>query len=244
MTAQDEAQLDPNIRPGVWLAPERANARLARAEPREWLFPDTEDVFRSIYTRAGIGFTQEVVGICSAIPGEGRTTTSLGLAVTLAQDFPDARVLLVETDMQRPTLAQDFAVDPTPGLIECVVMGNPLQDACRPTFLHNLHLVPVGKAIPGSGRVLRSIRVASAIEAMRQSYDMVILDLPPLLVNSDAVLLTDLSDGVVCVVRSGVTPVSLVNKAIELLDRDKLRGVVLNGSASSIPGWMRRLCGV
>ena len=228
----------------IWLPAERGSTHIAQVEPRDWLFPDTEDLFRSIYTRAGMGFTQEVIAICSAIAGEGRTTLSLGLAVTLAQDFPERGVLLVETDVQRPTLAEDFQVEPSPGLIETIATDSPLQHACRPTFLDNLHLVPAGEPMPAAGRVLRSIRVASTIEVMRDSYDTVILDLPPLLANSDAVLLTDLVDGVICVVRAGVTPVSLLNKSIELLDSEKLRGVVLNGSASSMPFWMRRLCGV
>ena len=59
---------------------------------------------------------------------------------------------------------------------------------------------------------------------------MVILDLPPILVNSDAVLLTDLVDGVVCVVRAGVTPASMVTRAVEQIEESKLRGVVLNAA--------------
>ncbi len=71
---------------------------------------------------------------------------------------------------------------------------------------------------------------------MRQSYDVVILDLPPILTNSDAILLTDLADGVICVVRAGVTPVALVNRAVEQLEEGKLRGVVLNGTRLRRPG--------
>jgi Mrp family chromosome partitioning ATPase len=79
---------------------------------------------------------------------------------------------------------------------------------------------------------------------MRQSYDLVVLDLPAILVNSDAVLLTDLADGIICVVRAGVTPTNLVSKALAQLDNEKLRGVVLNGASSSVPAWLRRMCGM
>src|SRR5215468_10389710 len=83
--------------------------------PRDWLFTGADEVFRGLYTRAGIGFASEVLMVSSALTGEGKTTVSLGLALTVAQDYPDRRVVLVETDAQRPTLANDFDVEPVPG---------------------------------------------------------------------------------------------------------------------------------
>jgi Mrp family chromosome partitioning ATPase len=208
---------------------------------RDWLFSGVDEYFRGIYTRAGLGFSSEVLAVCSAVGGEGKTTLSIGLGVTLAQDFPESRILIVETDVNKPVLAADFDVEPAPGLIDCVHDGSPVQQAYRPTFLENLHIVPVGGPLQGAGRVLRSIRMAGAIDMMRQTHDVIILDVPPILVNSDSVLLTDLADCVMCLVRSGVTPMDLVNKAITQLDADKLRGVVLNGSDSSVPRWIRRM---
>src|SRR5262245_66504589 len=86
--------------------------RLNGDQQRDWLFSGADELFRNLYTRAGIGFTSEVLAVSSAIAGEGKTTVSLGLAVTVAQDYPERRVLLVETDFQRPTLADDFGVEP------------------------------------------------------------------------------------------------------------------------------------
>jgi len=65
-----------------------------------------------------------------------------------------------------------------------------------------------------------------------------------LLVSSDAALVTDQADGVIMVVRSGVTPMSVVNRALELVDGERMRGMVLNGAQSSVPGWIRRLFGL
>jgi hypothetical protein len=65
-----------------------------------------------------------------------------------------------------------------------------------------------------------------------------------LLVSSDAALVIDQADGVVMIVRSGVTPSPIVNRALELVDADRLRGMVLNGAQSSVPGWLRRLFGL
>jgi capsular exopolysaccharide synthesis family protein len=208
-----------------------------------WIFPEGDELFRGIYTRAGTGFSADVLGVCSAIAGEGRTTVGVGLAVTIAQDFPGRRVLLVETDLQRPVLAEDFGVDASPGLSDCLISGLPLLGACRPTYLENLHIVPAGAPANVRGRPLRSSQMANIVDAMRQSYEVVILDLPPILANSDAVLLTDLTDGVIWVVRAGVTPAALLNRALEQLEDGKLRGLVLNGTGSAVPRWLRRLAG-
>jgi non-specific protein-tyrosine kinase len=108
------------------------------------LFDGADELFRGLYTRAGIGLTSEVLMVSSAVSGEGKSTVSVGLAVTVAQDFPDRRVVLVETDVQHPALANDFGVDPTPGLVDCVLGSAPMELAFRPTYLENLHLIPVG----------------------------------------------------------------------------------------------------
>src|SRR5690349_9406791 len=95
----------------------------AAAQPP--VFPETEELFRGISTRAATGFAAEVVAVCSAIAGEGKTTVGIGLAVAIAQDFPDRRVLLVETDLERPVLADDFGTEPSPGLVDCLVDDQP-----------------------------------------------------------------------------------------------------------------------
>lgn len=210
---------------------------------REWLFGGADEIFRGLYTRAGIGFASEVLMVSSAVAGEGKTSVSVGLAVTVAQDYPDRRVVLVETDAQRPALATDFGVEPTPGLIDCLAGGQTMERAFRATFLENFHVVPVGAAPNGGGRALRSGRMAAFVEALRQTYDLVILDAPALLVNSDAVMLSDLADGTIVVARAGATPAPSLAKALEQIDEAKVRGIVLNGARSSLPGWLQRLFG-
>jgi protein-tyrosine kinase len=229
-----------------WLRANPGGRALQTAEepPQDWLFAGGDELFRGIYTRAGAGFAAEVLGVCSALVGEGKTTVSVGLAVAIAQDFPERRVLLVETDIQRPVLSEDFGIPASPGLLDCLVGDEPLLLACRPTFLENLHIVPAGTLPRVPGRPLRSSRMAAIIDSMRDSYDVVILDIPALLANSDAILLTDLVDGVVCVVRGGVTSVTAMNRALEQVDQAKLRGVVINAAESSVPGWVRRLGGL
>jgi Mrp family chromosome partitioning ATPase len=216
---------------------------LVSRTPRDWLLPGADEFFRRIYTRTGSA-RSEVLAVCSAIGGEGKTTVALGLGVTIAEDFPDRRVLVVETDLQKPVLANDFELEPVPGLVDCLMNDEPVEMAYRTTLLDNLHLVPAGTAVSNPGRWLRSSSMALAVDAMRATHDVVILDVPAMLGNSDAVLLTDLADGMLFVVRAGVTPSHLVTKALEDVDTGRLRGMVLNESRSSIPGWLRRLLGM
>jgi capsular exopolysaccharide synthesis family protein len=242
--AMDEQQIEGDVQnDSTWLRTNAPDEMLVATLPTP-VFPQVEEVFRAIYTRVGAGFRAEVIAICSAIAGEGKTTVGVGMAVALAQDFPEQRVLLVETDLQRPVLAEDFNVEAAPGLVDCLVDRMPLLSACRPTFLDNLHIVPAGHADGVRGRPLRSSSMATLIETMRENYDIVILDLPAILVNSDAILLTDLVDGIVCVVRAGVTPTALVNRAVEQLEQSKFRGTVLNGTKTAVPGWVRRVTGI
>ena len=210
---------------------------------REWLLPEASEVFRRIYTRTGSA-RSEVLAVCSAIAGEGKSSVALGLAVTIAEDFPERRVLVVEADIQKPVLAEDFGVAPVPGLVDCLISDEPIESAYRPTLLENLQIVPGGSIVSNPGRWVRSSSMALAVDAMRATHDVVILDVPAILGNSDAILLTDLADGIVFVVRAGVTPTHLVSKAMEDIDSGRLRGFVLNESRSAVPGWLRRLLGL
>jgi protein-tyrosine kinase len=231
--------LDPPISTDVSsLAPRQAPMRPGPAP-----LPCADELFRGIYTRAGLGFSSEIVAVCSTISGEGRTSISLGLAVTVAQDFPERRVLLVETDLQQPVLARDFGMEPSPGLADYLLGDEELDAVCRPSYLENLDLLPAGLPVDTAGRPLRGARMAVTVDQLRQRYDLILFDTPALLANSDSLILTDLADAVIFVVRAGVTPSALVTKAIEQLDEAKVRGVVLNNVRSDLPGWMRRLAG-
>jgi polysaccharide biosynthesis transport protein len=210
---------------------------------RKPIFPEAEELFRGIYTRAGLT-APGIIAVTSAIGGEGKTTVALGLAVMVAQDFPERRVLLAEADLRQPVLASDFDVESSPGLTEALEGIYPVGLGYRETFLPNLHLLPAGEATENPSRLLRSSRFPSTLAAMQRNHDLVILDAPALLVSSDAAMVTDQADGVIMVIRSGVTPAPIVNRALELVAEDRLRGMVLNGAQSAVPGWLRRIFGL
>ncbi len=222
---------------------ERRGRHVGTDTQRKSLLRGSDDLFRSVYTRSGIA-AREVIAVTSAVEEEGKSTIALGLAVTVAQDFPDLRVVLVETDVSRPVLASDFDAAPVGGLVNYLAGEVELESTIRATFLPNLRIVPAGMPGSNGARLLRSSRMAAAIEGLRDDSDLVILDLPAVLLNSDSLLVTDIADGVLFVARAGDTTAALVKEALELLDPAKLRGVVLNASISAVPGWVRRLVGV
>jgi non-specific protein-tyrosine kinase len=211
-----------------------------QSERRGWLVPGADELFRSLYTgfevTSGTSFA-----VCSAGPGEGKTTISLGLALTVAQDLPDRRVVIVETDLWRPVLAGDFGIEPTPGLVDCLLDRVPVQAVLRPTLLDNLSLVVAGNGSANAQRLLRSARMPQAIEELRRTHDLVILDTPGTLAHSEVALLARMVDEVIFVVRSGFTPENSMSSALARIHGATVRGIVVNHARSSVPGAIRRL---
>lgn len=207
---------------------------------RTWLIPGADELFRSLYTSFEVT-TGTSFAVCSAVSGEGKTTISLGLALAIAQDLPDRRVVVVETDLWRPVLAKDFGLDPTPGLVDCLLDRAPVPATLRPTSLDNLSLVVAGAPASAAQRLLRSTRMPQVIEELRRTHDVLILDTPAVLAHSEVALLARMVDDVVFVVRTGVTPLRDLAAALGRIQGSRIRGMVVNDARSSVPGVVRRL---
>ena len=198
--------------------------------------------YSEVYTEAWPDLqaaTPLVVGVTSALRGEGRSTTALGTALAIARDM-DVNVLLLELDLERPSLARALGVREGPGLVDILGGRAQLGEA-----LHELpcgvHLLPAGTEPEASSRLLRSSGLRQLLDTARQVYDVTVLDLPPALANSDVVPLSNLIDGLLLTVRAGATPARLVDQAVARFAPGKVRGIVLNGQRSKIPSWLRQL---
>jgi succinoglycan biosynthesis transport protein ExoP len=213
------------------------------ASDRRWLLRGGDELFRGLYTRAGVA-QPGTIAVCSALPGDGRTTLSIGLALTLAQDHPDWRVAVLETDLLHPVIADDFGVAPAPGLVDALLDQVPLRQVYRSTALDNLRLIPSAGPTDEPERLLRTHRMAAIVAELRSDFDLLIMDTPAVLSNSDAQLVTRLADSVLFVVRAGAASDEEVDTALAQIDRQKLRGVVLNAAHSSVPGWIRKVFGL
>jgi capsular exopolysaccharide synthesis family protein len=207
---------------------------------RSWLVPGAEELFRSLYTSFEVT-SGTSIAVCSAVSGEGKTTISLGLALAIAQDLPDRRVVVVETDLWHPVLASDFGISVAPGLVDCLLDRQRVGTALRATALDNLSLLVAGTKVPSAQRLLRSAVMPRLVEDLRRTHDVVILDTPAALAHSEVALLGRMVEDVIFVVRTGVTPARDLEAALTRMQNANLRGVILNDAHSSVPAAIRGL---
>ena len=182
----------------------------------------------------------QVVLVTSALPREGKTTAAVNLAVTLAQ-LGD-RTLLMDSDLRKPGIHR--ALNLTGGKeqgLSSYLAGVCSLDAItlpHPT-ISNLSSLPTGPVPPSPADLLSSHRMREAILELRHRFKFIVIDSPPIMVATDAVILSALTDGVLLIVRSGETPKEAFTRARDLLAAVKARllGVVLNAVDSSAPDY-------
>ena len=167
----------------------------------------------------------------SPTPGDGKTVTTLNLAGALAQGH-NARVLVVDADLRRPSVASYLGLDfqSSPGLSD--VLLDPacsLGQVVRRLEGFNLSVVPSGPAQDAPYELLNSARLESFLKEARELYDCVLIDTPPLVPLPDCRLIGKWVDGFLLVVGAHKTPRRLVADALNLLDLAKVIGVVFNG---------------
>lgn len=175
----------------------------------------------------------KAVMVVSAAPAEGKTLTSINLALTLARSYKK-RVLLVDADLRRPSLHEVLGLQVDRGLLEAVLdpaEGGVLAAAYAVT--PRLAVLPAGKPTDDPMGVLTSPRMRAILDEARRAFDWVIVDTAPIAALPDAQVLKDDVDGALLVISAGNTTFELVDRAIHALGRDRILGVVLNGVADS-----------
>jgi tyrosine-protein kinase Etk/Wzc len=189
--------------------------------------------------RTNLIFSQSVqalrtIVVTSAAPSEGKTTTAANMAVSFAQQ--GMRVLIVDCDLRRSRLHKMFSIPREPGLTE-FVLGQLDQDAViRETGVTGLYVLPSGQLPPNPSELLGGQKMRVGLAKLSEAFDLVVLDTPPLLAASDAAILATLADGVVMVVRAGVTEIEAGQQAIQQLASVGARvvGAVLNDPDSKV----------
>jgi capsular exopolysaccharide synthesis family protein len=181
-----------------------------------------------------------VILVTSALPREGKTTSAVNLAVTLAQ-LGDSTIL-VDADLRKPSIRKALNLPNTPeaGLSSYLAGVAALEESSIPhPQIRNLVAMPTGPIPPNPADLLSSNRMKEVIEELRAKYKFVVIDSPPIMAATDAVILSSLADGVVLVVRSGETPKEIFLRCRDLLVgvKGRVLGVVLNAVDSSGPGY-------
>jgi capsular exopolysaccharide synthesis family protein len=152
----------------------------------------------------------------SAVPGEGKTTTSANLAITIAES--GAKVVILDADLRRPKLAEYLGLEGGVGLSDVLIGRVPLADALQPWGRGTLNVLPAGSIPPNPSELLGSTAMAALLRTLETQFDVVIIDLPPLLPVTDAALVSKLTRGTLVVVAAGNTHKGEFAAAISALE--------------------------
>jgi capsular exopolysaccharide synthesis family protein len=221
------AQQGENLRNrdlGVFLDPKSVAAECCRSIRTNILFMSPDHPIRTVV-------------ITSPSPQEGKTTTAINLAVTMAE--AGGRVLLVDTDMRRPRLHRSFSVPNQTGVSSVIVGKSSLEDAIKRTDVPNLDVLPCGPVPPNPSELIHTERFAAVLADCAKLYDRVILDSPPTSAVTDPAVLGNLADGVVLIVKAGETTRDAAVHARRQLGSAKARmiGVIVNAIDFSNPAY-------
>jgi succinoglycan biosynthesis transport protein ExoP len=187
---------------------------------------------------SSIGAPPKVIMVTSALPQEGKTTTSINTAVVLAQK--GVRVLLIDADLRRPSIHKTLSMGPHSGLSNVLTGSTTLEQAITPsTILPNLFVLPSGTPPPNPAELLASANMRDVLNQLSEQYDHIVIDTPPSLSVTDAVVLSPRADAVVLVIRSGQTTKQALRRSRDVLMQvnAKVVGVLLNAVDLSSPDY-------
>ncbi|MDU5109598.1 MAG: CpsD/CapB family tyrosine-protein kinase [Clostridium sp.] len=169
-----------------------------------------------------------VIVVTSAEPEEGKSTTSGNLALCMAQG--DKKIMLIDCDLRKPSLHKKFKISNLLGLSD-VMIGKADLASVTHRYNKNLFLLTSGKIPPNPSEMLSSKAMSYLLESLKETFDYIILDTPPLKVVTDSQILSTKADGTILVVRAERTKKESVKNAVDLLKKvnANIIGMVLNG---------------
>lgn len=166
--------------------------------------------------------------VSSVNPAEGKSTTVVNVAASLAQT--GMKVLVVDADLRRPTIHQHFGIQGSPGLSDLIVGKSSLAEAVRATSFKGIEVLPCGYIPPNPAELLGSTAMSDILSGLRSRYDFVLIDSAPILAMADTPVLSRFTDGVVLVVAAERTPRPAIARTVDQLARvgGRIVGVILN----------------
>ena len=169
--------------------------------------------------------------VTSTIPQEGKSTVAANLACTLARRKPQ-KVLLLEGDLRRPTVARQFGLGNVPGLCEWLRGETETMNIYRLESL-GLWVLPAGNAPENPLELMQSGKLAPFMEQLTAWFDWIVIDSPPVLPLADTSIWGRMADGILLVTRKGITEKHQLQKGLETLEQAKLLGALVNGSTDA-----------
>ncbi|MEB2297650.1 MAG: polysaccharide biosynthesis tyrosine autokinase [Ignavibacteria bacterium] len=196
--------------------------------------PDSipSEAFRALRTR--IQFSRinteslKTILITSSAPQEGKTTIAVNLAGSFAHS--KKKVLLIDCDLRKPSVHKLFEKEKVPGLIDYLVGSVKLEEVLMKSKIQNLSFISSGTIPPNPAEMLDSQEMRNFLKQLREKFDLIILDSPPIIAVTDSEILTSMVDGTLLVVSSENTEIDMMERSVELIRRENTQflGTVLN----------------
>jgi polysaccharide biosynthesis transport protein len=225
-----------NINILAWI-PLIENMGISGKGPGEFIVAEKPDAmpseaFKALRTR--VQFSKvgknvlKTILVTSAAPGEGKTVVSVNLAGAFAQD--NKKTLLIDADLRKPRVHNFFNQLKSPGFVDYFFENATLEEIIRPSQIGNLSVITTGTLPPNPSELLGSKRMIDFLIELRDKFDVIILDSPPLIAVTDTEILSRMVDATMVVVSSDSTQLNLVEKAVHMIKNDysMFLGTVLN----------------
>jgi protein-tyrosine kinase len=173
--------------------------------------------------------TKRTFLLTSAVPGEGKTLTSVNLAMTIAQGV-QGKVLLVDTDLRHPSIHSFLGINPERGLTNYLTEDIEIESVILNGTSNKLALLPAGKPVPNPSELLESEKMRSLMKGLKRHYPdrIIILDSPPIIPTSETSVLANMVDWIIFIILAGKTPRETVTRALSSYKLKNVLGIVLN----------------
>ena len=191
--------------------------------------------YRSLRTRiksAENGRPLRTLIVTSPNKGDGKSLTAANLALTMAQEFQQ-RVLLIDGDLRRPSVHRLFGLRSTSGLSTVLTGGGVVEDSLVTVPEHRLTILPSGPIPLHPAELLGSAAMRRVLDTLHTGFDRILIDMPPAGPLADVAIASGMADGILMIVRAGVTKKPAIERALSGLDESKVLGLVLNDAGES-----------
>ena len=188
------------------------------------------------------GKPPHVIAITSSIPSEGKSVTALNLAITLSHATHKPRVLLIDADMRKGKMVNYLGVGEHTGLSEYLSGNAQLDDIIFHIDIEHLSFISCGKVPSHPADLLASARMSDLLRQLRSQFEYILIDTPPVIPVTDAVVIGTHADGILMVIRAGETQRGIVDHGIEILNQAhaNIIGHVLVGIEYFVPNYIYR----
>ena len=192
--------------------------------------------YRSLRTRikrAEGNRSIRTMAVTSPAKGDGKSLTAANLALTMGQEFQQ-RILLVDADLRRPSIHHLFGLGDRLGLTDVLMGGAELDDALVSLPEYHITILPAGTSPSHPAEMLGSAAMRRILDTVRTRFDRILIDMPPVAPLADVNIVAPMVDGLLMIVRAGITPKPAIERALAGLDIAKVLGLVLNESGGDL----------